>query len=688
MSKNFSYKFLIYFLLFLFVFLFYRPGFVSSSADNYNEHLYKGRFLFNQGKYTQAIAEYKKAQILKPASKESILNLALIHKNLRQYSKAIFYYKKLLKIKPDGIIYQNLGEVYYLNSMPEKAISVLNSALKMGQKVPLVYFWLGKSFQDKGDWDNAAWGFRQALALDEKFVLAHMSLGRFYMQKKMWASAQKEFERIRELDPSITEIYSLLAGVYFYQKRYAPALEMYRKVCVIDPDNIKAKESINKILALAGEDLEKKLSERKGRRLEQAIARKVKPKRVKQAPLVRVHIGDVKSLRFKCGVKFVIKNPDDEEVVFKGSKSKLYTILRNKNKISIFADKKKIKDFYQPIKIVHNVPSATTLIFDVESGQGRYWANKTDRIYRGQIDIGFAQKGYLRITNLLNMEEYLCGVLPSEMPGNWPAEALKAQAVAARSEAYNKLTRHKNEGYNFCSDVHCQAYNGAKVETKATNAAVDNTQGEVALYDRKPIDAVYSNSCGGHTQGNIFGDRIAIAYLKEKPDTIENFVFFFPLSALELEDWLWGADIPVFCNNENFSRRSNFRWMRIYSRQELEELINKKINIGRLISIDILERNISSHVHRIQIVGSRKKHIIEKELNIRQILDNLRSGMFNIDIKLGKKGLPVEFLFYGGGWGHGVGMCQVGAATMAQKGYTYEDILKFYYNDIQIKRMY
>ena len=120
----------------------------------------------------------------------------------------------------------------------------------------------------------------------------------------------------------------------------------------------------------------------------------------------------------------------------------------------------------------------------------------------------------------------------------------------------------------------------------------------------------------------------------------------------------------------------------------MEKLINKKQHIGRLISIDIKERHPSSHVHSIYIKGSKDELFIEKELNIRRLLGDLRSGMFNINVKLDKNGQAESFLFYGGGWGHAVGMCQVGAATMAERGFDFKEILNFYYTDIEVKKLY
>lgn len=660
----------------------------ADTADDYNKYLYYGRVFFHQGKYREAVNEYKKAEKIHPGSKDAILNQALLYKNMRLYRDSIAEYERLLKIKPDSVIYKNLGEIYLLAGEPLDALNAFNTALKLGKKDALVYFWQGECFVEQKKMEGAIEAYKKAIKLDDKFILPHLRLAEIYLENKMWQDAEKEFEKIKELDPSIKSTYSSLMEIYFNEQNYEQALAIARKVKAIDPGNSAAPQYIAKIHEKTGEAFKEELAKREKIRLEDSFARKVKSVKKLQAPLVRVHIADAKKMRFKCGASFFVQDESTKKIIFSGKKNKLYTIIAGKEEISFFDDKERIADFKTDFSISHDQPNATILIFDVEAGTGEYWASKTDRIYRGKLQIRYGADEYLRIINIVDLEEYLRGVLPSEMPSDWPIEALKAQAIAARSEAYRKLNRHKEQGYDFCSGVHCQVYSGARVETKNSNSAIDQTAGLIAVYNGEAIDAVYSNSCGGHTQGNIFGERVQVDYLKEKQDTLNSTGFYFPLSPLELEDWLWSNNIPVFCNNERFSRRSNFRWQRVYTKKQLEELIRKEIDIGDLIAIDIVERHPSSHIHRIKITASKGEFFVEKELNIRNLLGNLRSGMFNIDIKLDKKNIVKEFLFYGGGWGHGVGMCQVGAATMAEHGFNCDEILKFYYSGINMKKIY
>lgn len=660
---------------------------LRAQDDDPRDNLYQARILFNQGKYQQAIDAYEPTKQEDYFLKVALLNQALIYKDTRQYEQAIKLYKKLLTIEENKMVFFNLGEVYYLNCLPDKAISAFNQALNMGYRNGMIYFWLGRCLQDKGNIESAKQSFQQAVAVDDSLVLAHLELGSIYAREKILLKAQEEFEKVRELDPSITEVYPALAEVYFDKKEYEEALKAFHKVLTIDPDNAKAQQYIDLIHKIVGKGLKKDLEKKEEKRLESALAKEIIPKEAPTAPVVKVLIGEVKSFRFKSGSDFSLCRQADGAVLFSGAANTLYGLSEYAGNISLLNNGEKKNSFTEAIVIILADPHATILLFNVESGKGEYWASITDRSYRGQLEVA-AAPGILRLINTINMEEYLYGVVPSEMSANWPQEALKAQAVAARSEAYVKMKRHAKEGYNFCPGVHCQVYGGANVEASSTNKAVDQTCGQIGLYEDKPIDAIYSNSCGGHTQSNIFGECEPIPYLQGIQDVAENIGFFFPLSPLELEDWLWMKNIPAFCNNVKFSRDSNFRWMRTYSRKQLEKLINKQMDIGTLKDIIIRERSDSSHIQRIEIIGSKGKFEMKKELNIRNLLGNLRSSMFNIDVKLDEKGNPEEFIFYGGGWGHAVGMCQVGAATMAQQGYSYIDILKFYYSGIEIKRMY
>lgn len=167
----------------------------AQDSEVYLTHLYRARVFFNLGEYEQAIKEYTQAQKIKPGDKMTVLNIALIYKNMRFYKKAAELYMQLLKNGESVILFKNLGEVYFLDSMPDEAISCFNKALKMGTKDAGVHFWLGQCFEVKKEMQKAVDAYRQAVVLDEEFAIAHLCLANIYIKNKMWNEAQEELEK-------------------------------------------------------------------------------------------------------------------------------------------------------------------------------------------------------------------------------------------------------------------------------------------------------------------------------------------------------------------------------------------------------------------------------------------------------------------------------------------------------------
>ncbi|MCX5707526.1 MAG: SpoIID/LytB domain-containing protein [Candidatus Omnitrophica bacterium] len=341
----------------------------------------------------------------------------------------------------------------------------------------------------------------------------------------------------------------------------------------------------------------------------------------------------------------------------------------------------------EPVVVRPEKPEGTVTLFDVKFGSNNFWSSAEDRSYRGEMELSI-DNGIIKIINVLSVEEYLYGVVPAEMPTNWPQEALKAQAVAARSETVAKLGRHRSDGFDLCAEVHCQVYSGVEKETELGNMAVDSTRGMILEYNSKAVDAIYSSNCGGHTQDNIFGDKEAVAYFTGIEDMDETRKPVFPLSPFEMESWLKDPPAGIYCNIPEYSKLSGFRWIRIYSAQQLRKMIDNFSAVGEIKRIVVTRRNPSGHVDKLKIVGLDSSCVIEKELNIRKVLGNLRSSMFKVETKYGKNHAPKDFIFYGGGWGHGVGMCQAGSCGMSKLGKSYQEILRHYFSRAHLKKIY
>jgi SpoIID/LytB domain protein len=278
------------------------------------------------------------------------------------------------------------------------------------------------------------------------------------------------------------------------------------------------------------------------------------------------------------------------------------------------------------------------------------------------------------------------------MPANSPLEALKAQAVIARTHALFIKTitkRHRKEGYDICDEQHCQVYSGLRVENERTRSVVAATRGQVARYQGQLAHVIYSSNCGGTTQsGSDIGwgavpywGRVCDAPLPDTP----------PGSPLELRRRL--VNWPVgFCKPSGYVHASHSRWSRVIPAKDLEEKLSRKFKIGKLRGLRVLRRAPSGHVSALLVLGSKRNVKLKDEMAIRSLLGvgSLRSTLFVLDTeyRLEKKVLvPDAFVFHGGGWGHSVGLCQSGAIGRAEAGEDYGTIVKSYFPGVQMSKL-
>lgn len=341
-------------------------------------------------------------------------------------------------------------------------------------------------------------------------------------------------------------------------------------------------------------------------------------------------------------------------------------------------------------------------LYGVKVGSGFQWEKEEDRTYKGIIEIRFDNEGKLDAINEISLDSYIEGVLPSEMPADFPLEALKAQAVAARSETISKIgLKHLNDPYHLCAHVHCQVYSGITKKVTNANKAVQETRGEVMRYGNEIIDAAYSSNTGGHSENreNVWAAP-AVKYLTGKLHADPSYKKSFKLDLRKEKDvrkWI-DEKPPVYSNPIGYSEvpslqrlSKNFRWEVTISRRELEEILHKKIgeNIGTVYDIIPVVRGVSGRILEIEILGSLRNLKIKKELAIRRALSPtaLQSSCFYVNVDTDASGVPMEFTLKGAGFGHGVGMCQTGAGVMALKEQKYRDILEQYYTGVTIERL-
>jgi stage II sporulation protein D len=311
-----------------------------------------------------------------------------------------------------------------------------------------------------------------------------------------------------------------------------------------------------------------------------------------------------------------------------------------------------------------------------------------DRNYRGALVFTVDARGTLAVVNEVALEDLLRGLVPSETFAAAPMEALKAQAITARGEVLAKVgTRHLADPYLLCSEQHCAVYRGRSGEAPSTNAAVEATRGQ-ALFSQQGrlVDSVYSAVCGGHTEDNeaVWGG-VPDPSLRGRPDLLE-VVDALPSPRTDPAAFL-RADLPAACRKGRFAQPGRYRWERRFSVAELDGLL-EPLGLGSVRALQVVERGVSGRALLLAISGERGATEVRGELNIRRALGMLNSSLFVVSTERDAQGAPTAWLFRGGGWGHGVGMCQTGAIGRADAGEDYKAILRYYFNGAEVAKIY
>lgn len=323
----------------------------------------------------------------------------------------------------------------------------------------------------------------------------------------------------------------------------------------------------------------------------------------------------------------------------------------------------------------------------VEYGVGYSFHNFENRMYRGEIEILFDRRGLLAVLNKVPLEQMLQGLVPAEIFPEAPLEALKAQAVTARGEVLAKVgLKHLADPYHVCAEQHCAVYKGFQAETSSTRAAVEQTFGEV-LFSKSGslVDSVYSAMCGGHTENNeVVWGGAKNANLRGKPDVLPKDLL--KVQPAALAEFL-SSELPVACRLASYSQPTRFRWDRKFSKAEMQRM-TAHLGVGEIVSLVVEERGISGRATVLKITGDQETTRVYGELNIRRLFNMLPSSMFVVSRKLEESTQAENWVFQGGGFGHGVGMCQTGAIGRAEAGQTYREILEHYYSGAHVAPLY
>ena len=381
-----------------------------------------------------------------------------------------------------------------------------------------------------------------------------------------------------------------------------------------------------------------------------------------------------------------------------------------------------------------NVDTDSFTLENVTIGVSFHWKRKEDQTFRGALHL-IVENDRITTINILSVEEYLLSVISSEMSATASLELLKAHAVISRSwllaqihkdnvataerpglhqefEASNDdeeikwWDRDDHVNFDVCADDHCQRYQGiTRASTEAVRQAIEATWGQVLMYGGELCDARFSKSCGGVYEQfeNCWQDE-RHPYLVARRDDDDEMNFPDLTREDNAADWILSSP-QAHCNTtdkEILSQVLNdydqettdfYRWCVEYTQDELSSIIKERTgdDYGRIIDLEPVARGTSGRLYKLRIVGEKMTKTIGKELFIRYALSHscLYSSAFIVEkINEIPDGFPEKFVLRGAGWGHGVGLCQIGAAVMGAKGYSYQQILLHYFIDAQIKTIY
>lgn len=556
--------------------------------------------------------------------------------------------------------------------------SAARSMLPLASPTPETIFFRGYMEMQMGNRSEANQLFHRSIDMHHHQPMAWFFIGTLDYEARNYAAAQAAFETVRKQNPDITIAIPPLARSILAQGKEREAYPLLLRARAILPNNASIKEEIAKLERLHP-GLVEKHSAQNTLRQRYTLPPQVSTFPPKGASTTEIRVGlaeNLHALTIKPGGDFRIEAlHGDAGVIYHGKGDEVLRLVHTPTGIELsHPDSTPFLSWDVPVVLSYDKPQATTVLFNLVSESGSFFATSSDRAYRGEIILRPGSKGFT-VVNRLPLEEYLYAVLPSEMFSFWPTEALKAQAVAARSYTLASMGTYSSKGFDLYGSVRSAAYQGVTNESPLTTRAVNATQGEILAYKGKPLKAYYSANSGGYTEDSrvVWGENDGMAAVADLLGKKRNSY----LSLDGLQSWLTSRPASYSATPPYYSA-SSYRWTKWVSTSEIERRANRIKKIGKLVEIVSLGRGISGRIDKLELIGVDGSLTVRGD-RIRGILGDLRSNLFTFRPLMGKDGSPEYFIFTGGGWGHGVGMDQDGAAGMASAGYTYKQILSHYY---------
>jgi stage II sporulation protein D len=613
-------------------------------------------------------------------------NLAIVYKDMGQPREAAQAYAEALRIHPeDAGLWADYAWALYASAQIEPAIAAFERAIGLAGEEPWLLYGLGLAYAgtaaevgipfiekaislnprlaaahfDLGllyagiGWeDKAAEAFAAALAADSNYTAAYGYLAPYFERKGDLAAAWNAYSRGVLALPADTQ---LQKGKQLFQDTYRDFIAQREAQANIDRHSVKPKTIVPLHIPKAPEVRVGLLERMHTIRL--AWGRPVKVYHGNQV-VAELPAGGIWTLRYKNNGRLILENPDGR-LVLSGS---------------------------APWTLVPESDDSTFVVYDMEVNKGTFYAKLEHRQYRGRMEIAVYNQA-ITLINIVDLESYLLSVVPSEMYASMPQAALQVQAVAARTYTLRHMGRYAARGFDLLGTPASAEYRGAGAEHPQTTAAVLATVGQVLVDEQGRLAETYYSACsGGHTvsAAEIWGGERS--YLTGVLDSDEEEVPEFPLGPAALECWIKKSPL-VFSSRTRFTSESSFRWVKLVDPAEIERRVNERRFIGRLQRVVTGARGIGGQVSEVHLVGTEGTYTVRGD-SIRSMLGGLRSNLIKVEGFYDRSGNLKKLTIFGGGFGHGVGMDQLGATGMAEAGYDMEAIISHYYGSARLKRLY
>jgi SpoIID/LytB domain protein len=646
------------------------PGGIAPLPEPAAEYAVKA---FYEGAVEKSAAGFEQMLRFTPNNITVKRQLVRAYYELGDFTRIVPLLEEILSESPgDAEAEQELFFALCLSAQYAKAAALL----PLSRPTAETLFYEALLRRDTGSPAEAIKLFRQSLA-DEEF----RPVAWFFLAELLAPTAPKEaeecFKTALRQDSGFTAVLFPLAEALLAQDRYKEAYGFFVRAQNSYPGHTGIAARIEEIRAAHPEMEEERKASAEKRRIE-AVPPRVKSLASPSDVQVRIGLAErLASISLKTGGDYTLRAAAGE--MFSGKALEYLRVSWSRGTLSIDTGEGRAPIISSgSIILEYASPENTSIVFDFVSEAGSFFAVTEDRSYRGSLEFRPAADG-ITLINSLAIEDYLYAVIPSEMPASWPAEALKAQAIAHRSYTLSHLGAYASRGFDMYGSVLSAAYRGVGGETASTTTAVDSTRGVFLQAGGKPLKAFYASNHGGYSEDSaaVWGGEDA--FMAAVPDRL------IPVR----KSWLPLDELERFVRTRPraYSARFNspitYRWEKWVSADEIAARISGEAGIGKILKIISRGRGISGRVREVEIEGANGAHRVSGD-RIRSRLGGLRSNLFCVRPKIGKDGRPEYFIFYGAGWGHGIGLDQSGAAGMAQAGFSAENILLHYYPRAEI----